>query len=148
MTQRLTLKTRFIIFGVITALTVLLFSIGVFGLLKTPFNWHILLNYLFIGLALAVYTFILLTYRYTFALMLFAAGYIVSFISLFYMFANATGGFSDLAGIILWMITMGLMIALGITIEALRFISHRNKPTKVETADVIDVIETEDNKTE
>ncbi|AMC92941.1 hypothetical protein AOC36_02750 [Erysipelothrix larvae] len=140
MLNRLTLKNKLIISLSFTALTVLLFSIAVFGLLKSPFDWHVLLNYVFVGVGVGIYFFILTSFKYSLAFMIFIVGYIIAFVSLFYMFAHSGEGFADLAGIILWMITIGLVVALGIAVE---IIFHSKRQTRLASAhqngEVVDV---------
>lgn len=139
MLKKLNLKKQIGISLTFLVFTLVLFSIAVFGLLGRPYSGHVLLNYFFVGLGLGLYVFILLRFNLNYAFLLFILGYFFSYGTLFYVFSYSSDGFGDLAGFLGWMIIMGLVIALGITLELLLYIRRKQRQERKEHRDVIDV---------
>ena len=82
--------------------------------MRNPFDWNVLLNYAIAGAILAVYVFVILRNKFTFAFLLFIGGYVFAFGSLIYTATQEYTGFQELAGIIGWMLIMFLVIGFGI----------------------------------
>lgn len=128
--KKLTLKAKLIFSGSLILLTVLLFSIAVFGIRTQAFSGSVLLNYTLVGLLLALYVFALLYLDLIYALVLFLGSYIIAFISLYSTFMSTNDGFSDLAGILSWMIILVAGSIIGLLIEVIRKLKPK-KTTEV-----------------
>ncbi len=147
MLNKIDFKRQIAISVIFVALTMTLFSIAVFGILGTPYEGHILLNYFFMGVAFGLYVFILIQLKLNAAFLLFVLGYVFSFGTLYYVYSFATEGFGELAGFLGWMIIMALVVALGITLEILLHIRRKqriqiNENKHVIEAEVVEAIET------